>query len=67
MQSMSTMGMGVTNSNIDMDRLFRSEKDNLELMSYDSALDAVEKNVLKLHGHEQARHNIHTKRKGKRD
>jgi hypothetical protein len=64
---MSMIDMSVTGPNLDMDKVFLSERENLQLMFYEGTLDTVEKRILKSHGYELEKNHIHTKHKGKRD
>jgi hypothetical protein len=49
---MSMIDMSVTGPNLDMDKVFLSERENLQLMFYEGTLDTVEKRILKSHGYE---------------
>jgi hypothetical protein len=44
---MSMIDMSVTGPNLDMDKVFLSERENLQLMFYEGTLDTVEKRILK--------------------
>jgi hypothetical protein len=47
-KSLSTLSMPMAGATMDMDKLFQSERENLQLMSYEGALDAIEKRILRL-------------------